>query len=184
MCPKKWNYGPIHCVSYMTKAGTTVPYKYILAHQAKTSFDADSYFERVFIDFTTDVRNSDFKVPDLWFLYCYNYNNAIDIQPHRGFACSPQANDSCTIALATKPVDQLGDVYVLLMTTPGWYYNCSNCAYLDPQFLTFNSTNWNIPIKIDIVFTNEGITRFTAYSTGGGYEHTAYIADFIVHSNK
>jgi len=181
---RKWNYGPIQCVSYMTKTGTTIPYKYILAHQAKTSFDNDSYFERVFIDFTTDVRDDDFKVPDYWFLYCYNYNNAIDIQPHRGFACSPQMNDSCIIALATRPIDQLGEVYVTLMATPDWYYNCSNCAYLVPSFIKFDSTNWNVPIKIDIVFQNEGLTRFTTISYGGGYDRTTYITSFIVHSQE
>lgn len=179
---KKWNLAPMPCISYMTVKNTSVPHKYIQAHQKSGPFDNDYYFTRTFDYFSTDIRDKDFEIPSDWSTSCYDYNNAITIKPERGYVCTPESNDQFTVTLDTRPIDQLGDVSVMFIPTPTKEYNCTSCTHLIPPYITFNSDNWNVPVPINVLFTDTGLSRFVAMSKGGGYDHVAFVPNIIVAS--
>jgi len=167
-----FGHPPVPCTQLATKKGTNIPAATSYSHQKKpNSFESDWISFDWWSEFDT-VDVPDIDLPETsWTTKCYNNENGLKVNPERAFVSTTFGMDNFTLQLTSRPINGLGSIaikFVPVKPNPTVSFLLEDGRIADG--LSFDSSSWNVPVRIFLKYLSEGETYFTIVATGGGYD--------------
>jgi len=173
------DFGTLPCDKLTFLKDSNIPTSLFIAEESG-SFRNSWWLDDKFLFY--EPRAATIYPPSNWRKTCWNTQFAFTISTYgRASVATPNNPDTFTIQLNAMPVQELGPVHVF------WMFDgesCTDCIAFEDKDnnpldeIVFDTTNWNVPVTVNVHFLKEGETYFYILGYGGGYEIPHYGAHF------